>query len=66
MTIVFSYQQEGVKWLWEIHQNLTGGLLGDEMGLGKTVQIIVFLQALNYSRISVKHSRWGLNFLSVF
>lgn len=55
---VFSYQQDGVEWLWKIHQNPTGGLLGDEMGLGKTVQIIVFLHALNYSRISIKQSRY--------
>lgn len=28
------------------------------MGLGKTVQIIVFLYALNYSRISIQQSRY--------
>lgn len=55
--LLSSYQQEGVKWLWDLHQKSTGGLLGDEMGLGKTIQIIVFLHALNFSRIAPKHSR---------
>ena len=47
-----SYQQEGVEWLYGLHKKSCGGLLGDEMGLGKTVQIIAFLHALNYSKIS--------------
>lgn len=29
----------GIKWLWEIHCQKTGGIIGDEMGLGKTVQV---------------------------
>ncbi|CAG9786341.1 unnamed protein product [Diatraea saccharalis] len=44
---LFKYQKTGVKWLWELHQVQSGGLLGDEMGLGKTVQIIAFLAALS-------------------
>lgn len=52
-----SYQQDGVKWLWKLHKSPTGGLLGDEMGLGKTVQIIAFLEALEYSRIV--SGRWN-------
>lgn len=47
---LFKYQRTGVKWLWELHQINSGGLLGDEMGLGKTVQIIAFLSALSFSR----------------
>ncbi|XP_045521042.1 DNA excision repair protein ERCC-6-like [Pieris brassicae] len=43
---LYKYQRVGVKWLWELHQSQSGGLLGDEMGLGKTVQIIAFLSAL--------------------
>ncbi|CAF4900569.1 unnamed protein product [Pieris macdunnoughi] len=43
---LYKYQRVGVKWLWELHQTQSGGLLGDEMGLGKTVQIIAFLSAL--------------------
>lgn len=38
-----------MQWLWEIHNQKTGGILGDEMGLGKTVQIVAFLAALDYS-----------------
>ncbi|XP_041978367.1 LOW QUALITY PROTEIN: DNA excision repair protein ERCC-6-like [Aricia agestis] len=43
---LYKYQRVGVKWLWELHQVESGGLLGDEMGLGKTVQIIAFLSGL--------------------
>ena len=43
---LYRYQQAGVKWLWELHKQQCGGILGDEMGLGKTIQIVTFLQAL--------------------
>lgn len=43
---LYKYQKTGIKWLWELHQTKSGGLLGDEMGLGKTVQIIAFLAGL--------------------
>lgn len=46
---LFEYQKTGVQWLWELHMQGTGAILGDEMGLGKTIQIIAFLSALNYS-----------------
>lgn len=55
--VLCSYQQKGVEWLWKIHQQSSGGLLGDEMGLGKTVQIIVFLAALEHSHIISNHGR---------
>jgi SNF2 family DNA or RNA helicase len=29
-----------VKWLWELHNQRAGGIIGDEMGLGKTIQVI--------------------------
>jgi SNF2 family DNA or RNA helicase len=48
---LYEYQQEGVRWLWNIHRQATGGLLGDEMGLGKTVQVIAFLAGLEYSQV---------------
>ncbi|KAG7262000.1 hypothetical protein CRUP_004208 [Coryphaenoides rupestris] len=35
---LFKYQQTGVRWLWELHCQQAGGILGDEMGLGKTIQ----------------------------
>ncbi|XP_060531636.1 LOW QUALITY PROTEIN: DNA excision repair protein ERCC-6-like [Cylas formicarius] len=56
---LYGYQQDGVEWLWDIHQKSVGGLLGDEMGLGKTVQVIVFLHSLQYSRIISSHCRYN-------
>ncbi|GAU87804.1 hypothetical protein RvY_00602 [Ramazzottius varieornatus] len=50
-TGLYAYQRTGVKWLWELHNQEVGGILGDEMGLGKTVQIIALLAALQYSRL---------------
>lgn len=49
MDFHFFYSRPKVQWLWELHCQGTGGILGDEMGLGKTVQIVAFLAALNYS-----------------
>ena len=43
---LFKYQKTGVRWLWNLHKNGTGGILGDEMGLGKTIQIIAFLASV--------------------
>ncbi|GLH06103.1 ATP-dependent helicase brm [Gryllus bimaculatus] len=50
-----SFQKVGVQWLWELHQQGCGGILGDEMGLGKTVQIISFLAGLSHSRLMSRH-----------
>ena len=55
-TALFDYQRTGVQWLWELHCQRTGGIIGDEMGLGKTVQIASFLGALHYSK-----ERWGVS-----
>lgn len=52
-----SYQQDGVRWLWQVHEKNTGGILGDEMGLGKTVQVIAFLSGLEYSKTLSCHNR---------
>lgn len=46
---LFDYQQTCVKWMWELHRQGVGGIIGDEMGLGKTVQISSFLGSLHYS-----------------
>lgn len=43
---LYKFQRTGVKWLWELHQVQSGGMLGDEMGLGKTIQVIAFLAGL--------------------
>ena len=46
---LFDYQKTGVQWLWELHQQQVGGIIGDEMGLGKTIQVISFLAGLHHS-----------------
>ncbi|KAI5782722.1 DNA dependent ATPase [Geopyxis carbonaria] len=46
---LFDYQKISVQWLWELHCQDVGGILGDEMGLGKTIQIIAFIAGLHYS-----------------
>lgn len=48
---LFDYQKTCVQWLWELHRQHVGGVLGDEMGLGKTIQVIAFLASLYYSKI---------------
>lgn len=48
---LFDYQKVGVQWLWELHCQRAGGIIGDEMGLGKTIQVISFLGALHYSKL---------------
>ncbi len=46
---LYGYQKVCVQWLWELHQQRVGGILGDEMGLGKTIQIIAFAASLSFS-----------------
>jgi len=46
---LFLYQKTCVQWLWELHQQDVGGIIGDEMGLGKTIQTISYLYGLTYS-----------------
>ncbi|KAG9445694.1 hypothetical protein H6P81_011822 [Aristolochia fimbriata] len=46
---LFEYQKVGVQWLWELHCQRAGGILGDEMGLGKTIQVLSFLASLHAS-----------------
>jgi DNA excision repair protein ERCC-6 len=41
-----------VRWLWELHGQNAGGILGDEMGLGKSVQTVLFLGGLAYSGLA--------------
>lgn len=48
---LFPYQQTGVKWLWELHNQRAGGIIGDEMGLGKTIQLAAFLAGLHVSKL---------------
>ena len=46
---LFPYQRTAVRWLWELHCQDAGGIVGDEMGLGKTVTASAFLAALHAS-----------------
>jgi hypothetical protein len=46
---LFPYQKTAVKWMWELHCQEAGGIIGDEMGLGKTVQTVAFLAGLHHS-----------------
>lgn len=55
---LYEHQKTGVRWLWELHQLGTGGILGDEMGLGKTIQMIAFLVALRTSNVVSIHNRY--------
>lgn len=51
---LFDYQKVGVQWLWELHSQNAGGIIGDEMGLGKTIQIISFVAGLHHSGLLTK------------
>ena len=46
---LLEHQRTSIKWLWELHCQRAGGIIGDEMGLGKTVQVSAFLCALERS-----------------
>ncbi|KAJ2456303.1 DNA repair protein rhp26 [Coemansia sp. RSA 2336] len=48
---LLEYQRAGLRWMFTLHQQNAGGVLGDEMGLGKTVQIASFLGSLYHSRM---------------
>ncbi|CAO2826600.1 unnamed protein product [Amaranthus hypochondriacus] len=48
---LFDYQKVGVQWLWELHCQRAGGIIGDEMGLGKTIQVLAFLGSLHFSNM---------------
>ena len=41
-TILYPHQREGLKWLWSLHIQEKGGILGDDIGLGKTMQVRIF------------------------
>lgn len=53
---LYEHQKTAVRWLWELHQLGTGGILGDEMGLGKTIEMIAFLTSLKCSNIANLHN----------
>lgn len=37
--MLYPHQRDGLKWLWSLHCQGKGGILGDDMGLGKTMQV---------------------------
>ncbi|PON78685.1 Protein CHROMATIN REMODELING [Trema orientale] len=47
--MLYPHQRDGLKWLWSLHCQKKGGILGDDMGLGKTMQICGFLAGLFHS-----------------
>ncbi|XP_076449836.1 DNA excision repair protein ERCC-6-like [Babylonia areolata] len=55
---LYKYQKTCVRWLWELHCQQAGGIIGDEMGLGKTIQMIAFLAALKTSKIRSSEFRY--------
>ncbi|KAJ2161642.1 DNA repair protein rhp26 [Coemansia sp. RSA 552] len=48
---LLEYQRAGLRWMFTLHQQNAGGILGDEMGLGKTVQVVSHLGSLYHSRL---------------
>lgn len=38
-TMLYPHQCDGIRWLWSLHCQGKGGILGDDMGLGKTMQV---------------------------
>ena len=56
---LYGYQRVCVQWLWELHQQRVGGILGDEMGLGKTIQIIAFAASMSFSCKSSGGRKFG-------
>ncbi|KAJ1730982.1 DNA repair protein rhp26 [Coemansia biformis] len=48
---LLEYQRAGLRWMFALHQQGAGGILGDEMGLGKTVQVAAFLGSMYHSRL---------------
>lgn len=57
--MLYPHQREGLKWLWSLHCQGKGGILGDDMGLGKTMQVsllgelISFLLLFVFSRTDI-------------
>lgn len=41
---LFQHQRQGVKWMWALHMQQAGGIVGDAMGLGKTAQVTLHIR----------------------
>jgi hypothetical protein len=46
---LFPYQRTGLQWMWELHRQQCGGILGDEMGLVSMVEKTVMIY------LSIRH-----------
>lgn len=44
------YQLDAVKWLYTIYINNLSGILADDMGLGKSLELISFLDSINFDK----------------
>jgi len=44
------YQENGVRWLWQLNQLRLGACLADDMGLGKTIQVLSLLLLLKKNK----------------
>ena len=42
-SLLRTYQQQGIQWLYDLKNMNLNGILADDMGLGKTLQVIAFL-----------------------
>ncbi|KAL8170800.1 hypothetical protein V2J09_022604 [Rumex salicifolius] len=49
--MLYPHQRDGLSWLWSLHCQGKGGILGDDMGLGKTMQMCGFLAGLFRCRL---------------
>ncbi|KAL5704507.1 DNA helicase [Ranunculus cassubicifolius] len=49
--MLYPHQTSGLRWLWSLHSQGKGGILGDDMGLGKTMQMCSFIAGLFHSRL---------------
>ena len=45
------YQENGVRWLWQLNQLGMGACLADDMGLGKTIQVLSLLLLLKKNKV---------------
>ena len=43
-TLLRTYQQQGIQWLYDLKNMGLNGILADDMGLGKTLQVLVFYE----------------------
>jgi len=46
---LYTYQRNGLAWMWSLYHKGFGGILADDMGLGKTVQVAAFITCLRYA-----------------